>query len=203
MNITNSTVNIDNLNVYNNTSIPLKIYTKCNQIKSLTEYYKNKRKSDGLLNICKSCQSIILKHYRDKINIELHKAIVPNSSYSYKNYISITDCSTYFLILWFEFQFDEKMNWRNYGSYFQIDHVKPCSLFNIEDDNDRRLMNHWSNLSPLEKHENITKSNKYNNEIELNHTTKILRFLDHLNKQILIYVNLQQNLIVIYLNVFK
>ena len=74
------------------------------------------------------------------------------------------------------------MNWRNYGSYFQIDHVKPCSLFNIEDDNDRRLMNHWSNLSPLEKHENIIKSNKYNDEIELNHTTKILRFLDHLNK---------------------
>ena len=74
------------------------------------------------------------------------------------------------------------MNWRNYGSYFQIDHVKPCSLFNIEDDNDIRLMNHWSNLSPLEKHENIKQNNKYNDEIELNHTTKILRFLNHLNK---------------------
>ena len=42
------------------------------------------------------------------------------------------------------------MNWENYGTYFHIDHIKPCSLFNIEDDNDRRLMNHWSNLSPLE-----------------------------------------------------
>ena len=43
-------------------------------------------------------------------------------------------------------------------------------------------MNHFFNLHPLEKYENITKSNKYTDEIELNHTTKILRFLDHLNK---------------------
>ena len=43
-------------------------------------------------------------------------------------------------------------------------------------------MNHWSNLSPLEKYENMTKSNKYNDEIKLNHTTKILRFLDYLSK---------------------
>ena len=43
-------------------------------------------------------------------------------------------------------------------------------------------MNHWSNLSPLEKYENMKKCDKYNDEIELNHTTKILRFLDYLNK---------------------
>ena len=35
---------------------------------------------------------------------------------------------------------------------------------------------------PLEKYENMSKHNKYNDEIELNHTTKILRFLDHLDK---------------------
>ena len=74
------------------------------------------------------------------------------------------------------------MNWENYGTYFHIDHVKPFSLLNIEDDNDRRLINHWSNLSPLEKYENKTKSNKYNDKIEINHTTKILRFLYYLNK---------------------
>ena len=49
------------------------------------------------------------------------------------------------------------MTWENYGSYYQIYHVKPCSLFNIKDDNDERLMNHWSNLSPLEKYENNKK----------------------------------------------
>ena len=74
------------------------------------------------------------------------------------------------------------MNWGNYGLFWHVDHVKPFSLFDIENENDRRLMNHWSNLQPLEKYENIKKSNKYNNEIELNHTTKILRFLDYLSK---------------------
>ena len=91
-------------------------------------------------------------------------------------------CDPHFLKQWFEFQFDEKMNWNNYGTYFSIDHVKPISLFNVEDENDRRLINHWTNLSPLEKHENMKINNNYNDEIKLNHTTKILRFLDHLDK---------------------
>ena len=88
-------------------------------------------------------------------------------------------CDAHFLKLWFEFQFDKNMNWTNYGSSWHVVHVKPCSLFDLTNDNDRRLMNHFFNLQLLEKYENITKSNKYNDEIELNHTTKILRFLDH------------------------
>ena len=90
-------------------------------------------------------------------------------------------CGPHFLKLWLEFQFDDKMNWNNYGLYWHADHSKPCSLFNIEDENDRRLMNYWSNLSPLEKHENMSKYNTYNDKIELNHITKILRFLDYLS----------------------
>ena len=56
-------------------------------------------------------------------------------------------CDPHFLKLWLEFQFDDKMNWENHGTYLHRDYVKPRLLFNIEDDNDRRLMNHWSNLS--------------------------------------------------------
>ena len=48
MNITNSTVNIDNINAYNNTPIPSKVCRKCNQITQLTKYNKDKTKSDGL-----------------------------------------------------------------------------------------------------------------------------------------------------------
>ena len=43
MNITNSTVNINTLNAYNNnTSNPSEVCRKCYQIKPLTEYSKNK-----------------------------------------------------------------------------------------------------------------------------------------------------------------
>ena len=62
MNITNSTVNIENVNAYNNTTtIPSKVCRKCNQIKPLTEYTKDKSKSDGLQSSCKSCESIARK----------------------------------------------------------------------------------------------------------------------------------------------
>ena len=44
-------------------------------------------------------------------------------------------------------------------------------------------MNLIKNIGLIYKlYKNIKKSNQYNDEIELNHTTKILRFLDHLNK---------------------
>ena len=43
-------------------------------------------------------------------------------------------------------------------------------------------MNYLFNLQSLEIHENITKSNKYNDEIKLNHTIKILTLLNYLSK---------------------
>ena len=128
---------------------------------------------------CKQCKSNNPNEYC----IQSFCKILNNGSKSNNDEcLSIMGCNSDFLQLWFEFQFDDKMNWRNYGSYWNLDHVKPRSLFNIEDDNDRRLMNIWFNLQPLEKYENMKKHNSYNNEIEHNHTTKILRFLDYLNK---------------------
>ena len=58
MNFTYSIVNIDTLKAYNNTPIPSKVCRKCNQIKPLTEYPKDKTKSDGFESSCKSCRCI-------------------------------------------------------------------------------------------------------------------------------------------------
>jgi len=62
-----------------------------------------------------------------------------------------------------EKQFDDKMNWNNYGSYWWIDHIKAISLFNFIHPEDKEFKECWalSNLQPLEKIENIKKSNKY------------------------------------------
>ena len=65
MNTTINTVNIDTLNAYNNTPTSSKVCTKCNQIKPLREYNKDKSKTDGLRYSCKQCQSIAKKQYRD------------------------------------------------------------------------------------------------------------------------------------------
>ncbi len=67
------------------------------------------------------------------------------------------------LIQRLETQFDENMNWGNYGSYFVIDHIKPRSLFSFMIAEDQEFKECWalSNLQPLEKIANIKKSNHY------------------------------------------
>lgn len=62
-----------------------------------------------------------------------------------------------------EKQFDDKMSWDNYGSYWHVDHIKPKSLFKFVSDKDKEFIECWSlkNLQPLEAKENLRKSNKY------------------------------------------
>lgn len=61
-----------------------------------------------------------------------------------------------------EKQFDENMDWKNYGSYWVIDHIIPINVFNFEKSEDVDFKKCWAlkNLQPLERKENILKSNK-------------------------------------------
>ncbi len=67
------------------------------------------------------------------------------------------------LIKHLEKQFDDKMNWDNYGSYWEIDHIKPKSLFHYRTSEDIEFIKCWGldNLQPLEKTKNRKKHNKY------------------------------------------
>lgn len=61
-----------------------------------------------------------------------------------------------------ENQFTEGMSWDNYGSW-EIDHIKPRSLFKYETAEDQEFRKCWAleNLQPLNKIENRKKGNKY------------------------------------------
>lgn len=52
-----------------------------------------------------------------------------------------------------ESQFDKNMSWDNYGSYWEIDHIRPQNTFNITSPDDPDFQICWSlaNLRPLEK----------------------------------------------------
>jgi len=59
------------------------------------------------------------------------------------------------------------MNWKNYGSYWHIDHIIPQSVYQFvnlktKKENLDEIQKCWSlrNLRPLEKIENIKKGNK-------------------------------------------
>jgi len=67
------------------------------------------------------------------------------------------------LIKHLEKQFDDKMNWENYGSYWWIDHIKPKSLFKYINPEEEKFKECWAlkNLRPLEKMANIKKNNHF------------------------------------------
>ena len=62
-----------------------------------------------------------------------------------------------------EKQFDEKMSWENYGLYWDVDHIKPISLFRYTLPEDPEFKQCWAleNLQPLEHMTNVRKSNHY------------------------------------------
>ena len=62
-----------------------------------------------------------------------------------------------------ESQFDGKMNWENYGSYWEVDHIRPRSLFRYTFPEDPEFKECWAlkNLQPLEKIVNLRKGNAF------------------------------------------
>ena len=61
---------------------------------------------------------------------------------------------------WIQFQFNSNMNWVNYGTYWEIDHVIPCALFNLVNEEEQLKCFNWKNCRPLECIKNRKKSNK-------------------------------------------
>ena len=53
------------------------------------------------------------------------------------------------------------MSWYNYGVHgWHIDHVIPCSKFNLKNLDEQKKCFNYQNLQPLWAEENIKKSNK-------------------------------------------
>ena len=101
---------------------------------------------------------------------------IKGSSDSYRKCIK---CDYTFLMKWLEFQFNDKMNWNNLGSYWHIDHILPVSLFNFEKEKEKFICYNWTNLQPLEKKENISKSNKIELFYFMNSIVNVHRFIQH------------------------
>ena len=60
-----------------------------------------------------------------------------------------------------EYQFSAGMTWENYGRVgWHIDHIIPCSSFNLIDEEQQKECFHYNNLQPLWATENRMKSNK-------------------------------------------
>lgn len=98
----------------------------------------------------------LLENLRRRISHVLH---AQNTEKTH-NTSEILGCTSIFFKNWLEYQFDENMTWSNYNLYWNMDHVIPCSSFDMNDETDQKECFNWKNTRPLKKEENGTKSNK-------------------------------------------
>ena len=52
------------------------------------------------------------------------------------------------------------MNWDNYGKYWHIDHIIPCSSFDFNNEQSQRICFHYTNMQPLSAIDNMKKRDK-------------------------------------------
>ena len=159
----------------------------CDQWLPLYNFSKNSRARDGLQNKCKECQSAYHTNWRTVQNREGYNNYMRNyfkqrreedpqfrvisslrsrlsnliSNNNHSNTLSTyLRCSDQFFFSWLQFQFDEYMNWNNFGTYWHVDHVKPVAMYNHDNEAAKYECWNWRNLRPLEASENKQKSDK-------------------------------------------
>jgi hypothetical protein len=76
--------------------------------------------------------------------------------------MSVVGCSKEELIKHLESQFKEGMSWENWSlNGWHIDHIRPCSSFDLSDPAQVKECFHYSNLQPLWAIENLKKSDSW------------------------------------------
>lgn len=177
-------INIQNINLEGE-----KNCTKCNIKKKLTDFYLAKNKGT-IRSICKECSSNIRKkYYQDnkediirqtskyksekiktnpffKLEVRLRSRIytaftVQNKSKNDRTWKYI-NCSPTFFQEWINFQLYDGMTIENYGKVWHIDHVVPCSKFDLSKKEDIEKCFCWKNLRPLLAKKNRNKYDKIN-----------------------------------------
>ena len=94
-------------------------------------------------------------NFRSRISSALRKRSKKTSS------INLLGCSIEEYKLFLEKQFDKNMSWDNYGTYWDIDHIKPCAAFDLTSLEEQKQCFHYSNTQPLSKKENQIKNRFY------------------------------------------
>lgn len=168
-------------------NIESKICSVCCKEKPIDQYYIAKCKGN-IRSECKLCVSLKRKTYyeenkktlntqtsnykKEKIkNNPLFKLEVRLRSRIYSAFVNqcsnktertwkYIGCSPKLLQEWIEFQLYDGMTMDNYGKVWHIDHVKPCSSYNLTEQLDIEECFNWKNLRPLLAEKNYKKKDK-------------------------------------------
>jgi Prasinovirus endonuclease VII len=101
--------------------------------------------------------------YKLECNLRNRIRIAIKRGFKSKTTINLLGCSLEYLKQHLESQFKPGMTWKNYGfgdNKWHIDHIKPCSSFDLSKPEEQCKCFNYKNLQPLWQHDNLTKSNK-------------------------------------------
>lgn len=119
---------------------------RLNNKERINQYFKNKLKTDPVFKL--SCA--IRKRVGEIIRTKRFK-----KTKSLNEYLG---CDGETFQRHIESQFTQDMNWDNYGSVWNIDHIIPLSI--AKTNHQVYELNHYKNLRPLYCNENFSKNNK-------------------------------------------
>ena len=135
-------INREKSSVYN------KKYREKNREK-IKEYKKQKRKEDKnkILDLLRSRLKNVLKC------VGVSKTIKT---------LDLLGCTIDEFKTYMESKFTDGMTWKNRGFYgWHIDHIKPCSAFDLTDSEQQKICFHYTNLQPLWCLDNLRKGDRY------------------------------------------
>ena len=123
-------------------------YRKSNEAKAIKRSYEKNRYAQDinfkLIRLMRARFKNFLKSSKIKKDTSIRKLL---------------GCSPEFLKKFLEKKFTKKMNWKNHGSYWHIDHILPVSRFDPKNKNQMKSVWSYKNLQPLTIKENLKKSN--------------------------------------------
>jgi len=99
-----------------------------------------------------------LVRLKESIRVRIYNGLKDGKDRSTEQYLG---CNISDYTLYLESKFTSEMSWDNYGTYWEIDHIKPICKFNLLDEQEMYLCFHFENTQPLSKTENREKSGTY------------------------------------------
>ena len=146
-------------------SLKRKIYREKNKelLKKIRRCWRinNKQKYNANRNLRRKIRNKQDIHYKltEKLRKRLNQAIKAQGVKKYHSTVALLGCGINFLKEYLQSKFTEGMAWNNYGKW-HIDHILPCSSFDLTREEEQRKCFHYTNLQPLWAIDNIKKGNK-------------------------------------------
>lgn len=142
------------------------------------EKIKEKRKTDKNFQI------------KEVLRSKIHKLLKNQKT----SFLKILGCNFEQFKKWIEFQFEEDMNWDNFGKIWQIDHILPIYQFNLLNENEKNICFSWTNLQPLYNDENRKKYRNLELHYYFNSIITINRFIKKEKLEVVCYQKINESL---------